>query len=291
MPYLLHLWFSFATLSILAVGLSWVVGQAGILSVAHACLAGIGAYAAALITTRCGAGFFPLGLVAGAATGILLSSLLAVSSHWFKNDKLVFATLVFQSLFTSWLTNAEGVTGGPRGIANIPAPGIGPLGPLSQGWLIGAATLGLVGVYFLSHRLKHSQFGRVLRGIRQDESAMLALGKEVTRRKVEVMAVSAITAAFAGALHAHYFTYIAPLDFSLLNSIFLFAVVIIGGAESTTGTLVAAALWIILPELLRAVGVEAALVGNLRQILFGLLFFVLLLVRPRGLLAPLQRSS
>ena len=123
----------------------------------------------------------------------------------------------------------------------------------------------------------------MLHAIREDEVFAKAHGKNTLYFKVTAFAVSAALAAMAGSLYAHYITYIDPTSFTVMESILIISMVIIGGAGSTWGPLVGAFVLVTLPEALRFIGLPSAVAANLRQIIYGSLLVIMMMFRPRGL--------
>ncbi|MFZ1221102.1 MAG: branched-chain amino acid ABC transporter permease, partial [Chthoniobacterales bacterium] len=138
--------------------------------------------------------------------------------------------------------------------------------------------------YLVVYLLTSAPFGRVLHAIREDELFAKAHGKNILYFKVTAFATSAALAALAGSLYAHYITYIDPTSFTVVESILIISMVIIGGAGSFWGPLVGALVLVTLPEALRFVGLPSAAAANLRQIIYGTLLVVMMMFRPRGLI-------
>lgn len=120
--------------------------------------------------------------------------------------------------------------------------------------------------------------------VREDEVLAQANGKNVARAKILTFVIGAMMAAVAGSLYASYISYIDPTSFGVLESILVISVVIIGGAGSLRGSLIGAAVLVIVPELFRFVGLPNAIAGNVRQALYGLLLILVVMLRPQGLL-------
>jgi branched-chain amino acid transport system permease protein len=175
------------------------------------------------------------------------------------------------------------LTHGPLGIPGIPQPVIFGWTIQSQlGFVTLSATLGIF-AYFVVGRIATSSFGRVLRAIREDEVFAQAMGKNTLRFKVSAFAVSAALAASAGSLYAHYTTYIDPTSFTVMESILVISMVIIGGAGSRWGPVIGAVVLVTLPEALRFLGLPSAVAANLRQVIYGILLVLMMMVRPQGL--------
>ncbi|MEM9488894.1 MAG: branched-chain amino acid ABC transporter permease [Myxococcota bacterium] len=283
MEYLLHILIVAGIYGILAISLDLLAGYTALLSLAHAAFFGIGAYTSAVLTTQLQV-HFALAIATGMGLAAALSLLVSLPSLRLRDDYFVVATLAFQIVISSMLTNWQSLTGGPLGI-----PGIAP--PELFGWELEsrAETLVLVAsfgglAYAVASRIVASPYGRVLETIREDEILARSLGKHTLRFKLEIFAVSAALAASAGSLYAHYQTYIDPNSFTINESILVIAMVIIGGAGSVKGPLLGAVVLVALPELLRFVGVPGGVAANLRQLLYGTLLIVMMIVRPSGLL-------
>jgi ABC-type branched-subunit amino acid transport system permease subunit len=282
MEYVLHIAVLVCIYAILAVSLDLVAGQAGLLSLAHGAFYGLGGYAAAVLSLRFGLPF-PATLMCGALVAATLSVLASLPAVRLSGDAFVIALLGFQMLLSSVFRNWTEVTGGPVGISRIPAPRVGGL-VLSTPFHFVVVAAALAGMTFLMiRRLVLSPYGRVLRAIREDERLALALAKDTLRFKMTAFAMSAGLAGTAGALYGHYVSYIDPSAFDVMQSIQVLAMVILGGSASVRGPVVGAGVLVALPEALRFVGVPAALLGNLRQVLYGLGLVLVLLAGPSGL--------
>ena len=137
--------------------------------------------------------------------------------------------------------------------------------------------------FFVIRRIVNSPFGRILRAIREDETAALAVGKDVNKYKIIVFAIGAFFAGIAGSLYAHYITFIDPSSFTVMESITILLMVVFGGMGSLSGSFIGAAVLVILPELLRFVGMPSSIAAPLRQMIYGLLLVILMLKRPQGI--------
>lgn len=283
MEYLLHIIVMVGIYTVLAVSLDLLVGQTGLLSIAHAAFFGLGAYTSALLAVHLGAPF-PLSILVGVGVAVLVSFIVSLPSLRLHDDYFVIATFGFQMILFSVFNNWIDLTGGPLGIRDIPKPSIFGWTIRSQlGFLALALILGLF-AYALVGLLTSSPFGRVLRAIREDEVLAKSLGKNTLRYKVTAFAVSAAMAGCAGSLYAHYMNYIDPTSFTVVESILVISMVIIGGAGSRWGPLVGAVVLVSLPEALRFVGLPNSSAANLRQIIYGTLLLMMMMFRPRGIL-------
>lgn len=282
MDYTLHILVMIAIYGVLTVSLDLLVGQTGLLSIAHAAFYGIGAYSCALMATVCRAPFV-ISMITAILVAALISLMIALPSLRLHDDYFVVATFGFQMITVSVFNNWMGLTHGALGVPNIPQPVI-------FGWHVDSEPefLLLCGVfaglaYVVVGRLASSPFGRVLRTIREDEVVAKAVGKNTLRFKVAAFVVSAALAALAGGLYAQYITYIDPTSFTIMESILVLSMVIIGGAGSKWGPVIGAVALVTLPEALRFIGLPGSVAANLRQIFYGALLVLVMIFRPRGL--------
>jgi len=282
MEYCFNILILVAIYAALTTSLDLLSGQTGLLSIGHAAFYGLGAYTSALLAVQAGAPFF-VGVLAGMAVAISISFVISLPSLRLHDDYFVIATFGFQVILFSVFNNWMDVTRGPLGIPGIPQPVIFGWHVQSRAEFLILAFVCAAFAYFVVYRLTSSPFGRVLHAIREDEVFAKALGKNTLRFKVTAFAVSAALAASAGSLYAHYTTYIDPTSFTVMESILIISMVIIGGAGSTWGPLVGAVVLVTLPEALRFVGLPSAVAANLRQIIYGSLLVIMMMLRPRGL--------
>jgi branched-chain amino acid transport system permease protein len=282
MDYLSHILILASIYTVLTVSLDLLAGQTGLLSLAQAAFCGLGAYASALCTTNLGAPFL-IGVLVGMIVATIISFVVSLPSLRLRDDYFVIATFGFQMILFSIFNNWMELTRGPLGIAGIPQPVIfgwhvnSPLEFLALSCCFAAIA------YFVVWRITTSPFGRALHAIREDEVFAKAHGKNTLYFKVTAFAVSGALAASAGSLYAHYISYIDPTSFTVMESILIISMVIIGGAGSLWGPLIGAVVLVTLPEALRFVGLPNAVAANLRQIIYGSLLVIMMMFRPRGL--------
>jgi branched-chain amino acid transport system permease protein len=280
--YLLHILILAMIYTVLAISLDLLAGQTGLLSIAQAAFYGVGAYTSALLATihHCP---FHSALLIGMSVAVLVSFVVSLPSLRLHDDYLVIATFGFQMILFSVFNNWMDLTRGPLGIAGIPPPIICGWHVDAHGDFLLLASLVAAAAFVVVTRLSAGAFGRVLHAIREDEVLAKSLGKNTLRFKVAAFAVSAALASAAGSLHAHYMTYIDPTSFTVMESILVISMVIIGGAGSKWGPVVGAMMLVILPEALRFVGLPTPVAANVRQIIYGALLVVMMMYRPRGL--------
>lgn len=282
MNYLLHILIMICIYFILSLSLNLLVGYTGLLSLCHAAFYGIGAYTTTLFMVKVGMNFIPA-VIAGIIVATLISLIVSMPSLRLKGDYFVLASLGFQVIVFSLMYNLVGLTRGPYGIAGIPKPSIFGLAfdSIPLFFILAVFIAGIV--ILVSLTLYRSPFGRVLKAIREDEVVALSLGKNIAALKMQSFAIAAGIAAIAGSMYAVYVTYIDPTSFTIDESIFIIAVVLVGGSGNFKGPLIGTAFMIILPELLRFVGIPDTIAPNIRQMIYGSILVLLMLKRPQGI--------
>lgn len=282
MEYLIHLSIFFGIYAILGLSLNLVVGFTGLLSVTEAAFYGIGAYATAILTTQYGFNFF-LALLAGVLISGVLSFLVGLVLSKFKGDYYALASIGFNVIVFSVLLNWQALTRGPLGIPGIPRPELFGFGFAANSSYIFIVAVAVAVVYWLCRFTVNSSFGRVLKAIREDEDAIKVFGYNTPHFKLLIFIISAMIAAVAGSLFAAYITFIDPSTFSINESIFILAIIILGGLASLRGSVLGALFLILLPEFLRFVGFPSDIAAQMRQLVYGVILILLMLYRPQGL--------
>lgn len=285
MGYILHIGIMLGIYVILVLSTNLTVGMANLLTLCQAAFYAVGAYIGTYFLMQFNLPFVVIALAVMLASG-LTSLLISYASVKLKGDYFILATLGFQMVVYTILYNWISVTRGPYGIPGIPAIKLFGIWSLDGIYAYFFLTLVLTGVVVLFFsRLQRSPYGRVLRAIRLDELSAQALGRNTTQLKTWAFFLSAAFAGLAGLVYASYVSYIDPTSFTLDESIFIITALFIGGIGTKVwGGVAGAAMVVILPELLRFVGLPDAVAANLRQIIYGLLLIVLMFYRPQGLL-------
>lgn len=282
MNYLLHILIMINIYLILAFSLNLLIGYTGLLSICHAAFYGIGAYISTLLMVNLGLNFF-LALPLTILGAMLISLCVSLPSLRLKGDYFILATIGFQLIAFTILYNWIGLTRGPYGIPGIPAPSIFGF---EFSTLPGYFLLSLIivtGSFLVIRRILVSPFGRLLKAVREDELATQALGKDVFRIKVIAFLIAAGMAAISGSLFAHYVTYIDPTSFTLEESIFITTIIIVGGMGNLKGPVVGTILLLIIPEVLRFLGIPDSVAANLRQMIYALFLIGFMYFRPQGI--------
>jgi len=294
------------TYAIICLGLNVQWGQTGLFNVGVAGFVAIGAYASALLTTpddpaRFGGLDLPIavGWLGGAVAAGLASLLVGLLTIRLRADYLAIATFGVAVVVQLAALNLEGLTGGPFGIGFIPRP----FGWLAQDRLtFGLLNFGLVAVllavvFVALERLVRSPWGRVLRAIREDEQAALALGKNAFAFRLQAFAIGGAIMGLAGAVQAHFIGFIAPENYVPMLTFQVWAMLIVGGSGNNRGAVLGAvlvwAVWAASAVLISAVvPPEAqARAAALQIVLIGLAICIMLLLRPRGILGEVRTVS
>jgi branched-chain amino acid transport system permease protein len=248
---------------ILALSL-YVTVLAGQLSVGHAAFMGVGAYTSTLLMTKWAVPFF-LSAPAGAVMGGLFGILIGLPTLRLKDLYLVIATLAFNIIWVVIVMNIEAL-GGALGIFNVPKA--------TDNTVVFSS---LAVMLFFFYRLQNSRLGRAFRSIQEDETAARAMGVNTVYYKVYAFSLGAFFAAYAGALYAHFVTFISPHDFEVDRSIEILLFVVLGGGQTYLGPLFGAVLLTLAPEFLR-------FLAEYRLLVYGLMFVVIMLLRHEGLI-------
>ncbi len=261
--------------TLLALGLNMLMGYAGQISLGHAAFYGLGAYGSGVLTVHWHWSpwlALPLILAAAGATAYLVGLPTLRLHGYYLGMGTLGLGMIAHVAFREWAA----VTGGSSGLVGIPPLVLSGV-TLSFGrnglLLVWAVVLA---AFFLCERLVDSRVGRALRAIRDSEGAAAASGIDTGRLKAMVFALSAVLAAAAGFLYAHWMTFISPGSFDFMVSIRIVTMVVIGGMASIWGSLIGASLITLLPEWLHVF-------SDYEMIVYGLILMVIMIFMPQGL--------
>lgn len=292
--------------AIICLGLNVQWGQTGLFNVGIAGFVAIGAYTSALLTTpddpaRFGGFALPIlvGWLGAALAAAFVSFLVGLLTVRLRADYLAIATFGVAVVVQLSALNLQPVTGGPFGIGFIPRPFASLAGePLAFGLLnLGLVALTTLLVYLALERLLRSPWGRVLRAIREDEQAALALGKNAFAFRLQAFAIGGAIMGLAGAVQAHFIGFIAPENYVPMLTFQVWAMLIVGGSGNNLGAVAGAvivwAVWAASAALISAVVPPEfqARAAALQIVLIGLAICLMLLLRPRGLLGERRTVS
>ncbi|MCR4265273.1 branched-chain amino acid ABC transporter permease [Nitratireductor sp. ZSWI3] len=281
--YLLNLGVLISIYSILAITLNFIMGYAGIYSLAHAVFFGVGAYAGALAAMHLSASIFVTVPVAMACAAVL-SLALALPALRVRGEYFVAASLGLQVLAVTIFAEWKSVTGGIGGLIGIPPVDLFGQAVYRPASFFPLSLAVLAIVIVVTRLLVRSSFGRNLTAIRDSESAAASFGKNVPLIKTISVVISAALAAVAGTLYAGYLSFINVESFMLDTSVLVMAMVIIGGTGTSWGPILGAAILLLLPGLLSYLSfLPPTEIGAIQQTLYGLGMAILMIFRPGGL--------
>lgn len=275
--------------SLLAMSLNLEYGFTGLLNFGKVAFFMIGAYVSAMLTTS-GAPY-PAGLLGGMAASALAGLLMSLPALRLREDYLAIVMLVFGEVIRIILKNEIWIAGGPFGITGIP-----PALPLLRGidteeLYIAINVVIIYGIllvtYVLLEMLVNSPFGRVLRGIREDEVATRCFGKNTLRYKAQIFAIGSAIAGIAGSLYAQYVGYTCTRMFMPIVTFTAMVMCILGGVANNRGSILGALIMIGLERGTRIAKDYLSLPidpSNMMYILTGSLIVVFLLSLPSGVL-------
>jgi branched-chain amino acid transport system permease protein len=277
-----------AIYAILALALNLMWGMAGMVNLGLVGFYAVGGYVSALLTVRLGAPV-ALGVVAAMALTSLFAALTTFGLMRLRDDYLAIVTLGFSEVVRTVAENEAWLTRGTDGISGIPQPMKSVLGPNFNIAYLGLCLFILALVVVVLERTRKSPFGRVLRAIREDAHIAAFAGKEVPAFKVKAFAIGGAVAGLAGALYAHYTSYIVPELYVPLLTIYIFLALTAGGLGNNYGAVLGAFAVVFLLESMRFfIGIvpwlSAERLAALREFLIGLGLLLVLMLRPTGLL-------
>ena len=287
----------------LGLSLNIVVGYAGLLDLGHVAFYAVGAYSYAILAQH-GFGFWTTLPIAALLTGCL-GLLLGFPVLRLRGDYLAIVTLGFGEIIRILLNNLDSLTNGPKGINNIPKPGLFnivftrkggdgetpfhelvgiPFSTGQRGIFLYLIILGLcLLTLWIINRLLRMPIGRAWEALREDEIACRSLGVNTTGIKLSAFAIGAAFAGLAGAFYAAFQGSVTPESFTFWESAIMLAIVVLGGMGSQTGVILAALALTIIPEIAREF-------SQYRMIIFGAVMVLMMIWRPQGLI-PAQRPK
>lgn len=269
--------------AIVSLGLNLLIGYIHIVSLALAGFFGIGAYTVAILTGTYGQPF-GVALVLAVIVTALLSALSAWPALRLHGEYLMLLTIAFQMVLIGIFGSWRSVTGGLSGFTGISRPVILGTTLRTAPDFLPYIAFALLVAFVTVRRVAESPFGYVLKAIRDNEPATIALGKDVVAAKFKLMAVAGATAGLAGGIYAPYQAFISPAGFSLDISILFAAMVVLGGAGNLYGTLVGVGLIVLIPDLLRFLDISSTTAAPLRNLIYGSLLVLFMVFRPQGII-------
>lgn len=276
---------------ILAVSLNLITGFTGQFSIGHAGFMAVGAYSSAYLTvyyaqdweralagmvgvTLAHALIFLLAIIVGALVAALAGLVVGIPSLRLRGDYLAIVTLGFAEIIRIIILNIDQVGG---------ATGFTVPGYTNFLWVGAFAVITIIIVY----NIVHSDIGRALISIREDELAAEAMGINTTRYKVMSFVISSALAGMAGVLFGHYTQFLSTNDFQFIRSFEIIIMIVLGGMGSLTGAVFGAIVITIMPELLRRLPGD---LSQYRLVVYSALLIIIMLTRPQGILGTREFS-
>jgi branched-chain amino acid transport system permease protein len=274
-PYYLGLTTKMLIFALFAMSLDLLLGYTGLASLGHAAYFGVAAYTIALLVLRAGVGAglaFPAALGAATLTGALFGPLaLRARGSYFLMITFALAQVLWSVAF-GW----RSLTNGDDGMPGVPRPDFGwSLEGTTAFYYFALAIVGIASVLLVA--IVKSPFGRALRGIRESESRMQALGYDVWRYQYVAFILAAAFAGIAGALYAYYNRFVGPEYLYVVQSAEALIMVILGGAGTLIGPAIGAALIVFLEDFVSSITEHWVLV-------LGVIYVVVTLFAPRGVI-------
>jgi ABC-type branched-subunit amino acid transport system permease subunit len=273
---------------LLAMSLNFQVGFTGLINFGQIAFFCIGAYTSSLLVVKAGTPI-AVGFLGGIALSGLFGYLMSIPTKSLKADYWAIATLAGGEVIRLIALNERWLTEGAFGVTTIPQP---------FDWLFSRDSYPLFYlvlvivcitiVYFVLSLLTNSPFGRNLKAIRDEEDLCLSLGKNTRKIKLHAMIVAGMVAGLAGALFAHYITFISPENFRPIETFLMWAMIIVGGRGNHLGAILGAVIIQLFNVSTRFIGgyvpIGPEFIGSLRMVIIGLLIILFVSYRPEGLL-------
>lgn len=273
---------------LLTLGLNFQYGFTGLINFGYVGFFALGAYASAICTVRMG---WPAwsGFALGMVVPFFLAWPLGRVALRLRDDYLAIVTLGFSEIVRLAIINEKALTNGGQGIAGVPklfgSDGAGLLGDL---WLAAALLAACVLVAGVIRAIVKSPYGRLIQAIRDDETALLALGKNPARFKTQVLMLGGGIAGLAGSFYAHYVGYVTPDQFLPIVTFQVWMAMIMGGVGRLRGAVAGAFLLLLVLEGSRAArdlfpGIPEVAMSSVRLAVIGAALILFIRFRPQGL--------
>jgi branched-chain amino acid transport system permease protein len=298
--------------AVFALGLNIQWGYTGLFNIGIAGFFCIGAYTSAMITTPMPTGVyaqyvrqifglnlpFVLGILGAALVCGFIAYLIGYPTLRLREDYLAITTIGIAETFRLVFNNEHWLANGPRGLMGLPQPLQGLVSPRHYNYVYLVVVLIIMVIIYLAiERVIRSPWGRVLRAIREDETASAMSGKDIFKFKMQSLIFGSMIMGVGGALYAHYTKAISPDVFTPLYGTFIIWVMLMaGGSGNNKGAILGAfviwGIWIgtkfltdLLPYTLKARA------PYIRFLLIGILLEIILIYRPQGLVGEEKRVS
>ena len=283
--------------SIIAIGLNLLLGNTGKISLGHAAFFGIGAYTSAVLTRDYNLSFW-LALPPSAIFSGAIGYMIGLTSLRLRGHYLAMATLAFgiiaETIFLEWTE----VTGGTGGFGNIPSPTIGSFQFKNDLRYFYLVWIFVLFISIISRNLVNSRIGRALHTIHMNEEAAAVIGINPTKYKLKIFGLSAAYGGLAGSLFANFSHLISAHSFSIMFSVTLLSMIVVGGLGSVWGSITGAILLTLLEEFIRFFADLSFMTEGVREVLtnhnyhlvaYGILMLICIVFMPNGVFGAFQR--
>ena len=271
--------------TIMASSFNLIIGFGGLISIAHPIFFALSAYASALANMHFGVPI-PLAILFGTLFAAAMSVMLSLPSLRVSGDYLLIASIGFQLGFVEVIKNVD-FAGGAGGLTNIASMYSGP--NRSPAFVVTVLVVASVVVAFV-HWLTRGAYGRAIQAMRDDEECFSSLGRNAMAIKITIFAIGSGLAGLAGALYAHYFQFLTPEQFGIIQSALILTMVVVGGMGTTLGPVVGALLLTALPQAITFLNLPPSVMAPLQGMLYTGLVVIFLFVRPAGLVGKRIRQ-
>ena len=279
---------------ILSLSLNLQYGFTGLANFGQVAFFCLGAYMSTIIVLTLGMPFI-LGLAGGMIVAGLFGYIIAIPTADLKEDYWAIVTLAAAEIVRIFFLNEDWVVGGGPyvggafGVGGIPQPLRSHFSAHTYPFFyLTIVMLALAATYLVINRLTQSPFGRVIKSIREGDSLPLAMGKDVRKFRVRVMAIGGSFGGLAGSLWAHYHGFISPNEFLPLETFIIWAMVIVGGKGNNKGAVVGAIIIMAFYNSTRFLKdylpIEEVTLASLRMVAIGILIVLAMLFMKDGLI-------
>ncbi len=262
--------------SVIALGLNFAVGVTGQINLGQAVFVGLGAYGSAILTQKLSAPW-----VASVGTAVLAAGIMGAALGWISNrlrgPYLAITTLAMNLIFYLVASHEVWLTGGPMGI-RIPRLNVPRLFgvELDVRVVYYVVLVALVALFLLGRLIYHSKVGRAFRAVRDDETVASLMGVNTVRTKMWACVICSFYGGVGGVLYLLTFRFVAPSEFTALQSFRYLAMITIGGLGNLSGSILGAFFVTTVPEFLRVV-------QGYWDVILGSSILLILLLFPKGL--------
>lgn len=266
---------------IVVLGLNFITGLAGNMNLGTAGIFAIGAYSSALLSTKLGVSPW-IGLIVAAILGIVIGLCLGFPSLRVKGVYLSLTTIAFGEIVRLWLNNTKNITNGTAGVVAIPKYNIGGFSFDTDQSCYYLILFFVIVFTLISVRLVNSKWGRAFKALSDNPDAAESLGIDIAKIKITAFTLTTVFGSIAGALYAHYVSYIDPMTFNFNWSVKYVIMLMIGGIGLIRGNVFGAVVCTLLPEALRVF-------GDYYLIIYYVIAFAAAIVLPNGWLVGIEK--